>query len=201
MSSVFLQMCVCVCVFLYPQILSFFLGGREVFLHMGNLRKRNSQQLWAFEVLYLLFGQGPDMLTATKSDPRSHQGWFQGAPKDMGGSPYGKRDPYKLTIKAFKGGFMSLGVPENLTDIKMNQIHPGLEVENSIVSMVSFAKKVSESPSIFSVQRKQLKEFGALVLAATMNMRQVLSILASYVLHLGPIEGMASRDMKRGPIE
>ena len=78
-------------------------------------------------------------------------------------------------------------------------------LENSIVSMVSSAKKMSESPfsrpSIFSVQPKKLKEFGALVLAATMNMRQVLSILASYVLHLGPIEGMASRDMKRGPIE
>ena len=100
---------------------------------------------------------------------------------------------------------MSLGVPENPTDIKMNQIHPGLEVENSIVSMVSSAKNCPNlhfhDPPYFPRNEKNLKEFGALVLAATMNMRQVLSILASYVLHLGPIEGMASRDMKRAPIE
>ena len=82
-----------------------------------------------------------------------------------------------------------------VTRIKMNHLHPSPGSENEITSMlVSSAKTcrkchLHERPSTSSHSEKKHKEFGALVLAATMNMRQVLSILTSYVLHLGRFGG------------
>jgi len=57
--------------------------------------------------------------------------------------------------------------------------HPSIMFDASLLS----ASAVTGQFFIYSL----VKEFGALVLAATMNMRQVLSILASYVLYSHPI--------------
>ncbi|CAJ1440041.1 unnamed protein product, partial [Effrenium voratum] len=57
--------------------------------------------------------------------------------------------------------------------------HPTFLMDASLLS----ASAVTGQFFIYSL----VKEFGALVLAATMNMRQVLSILTSYVLYAHPI--------------
>lgn len=75
-----------------------------------------------------------------------------------------------VTLIASGGLFQALGFIHR---------HPTIIFDASMLS----ASAVTGQFFIYSL----VKEFGALVLAATMNMRQVLSILTSYVLYSHPI--------------
>ena len=145
-------------------------GGVTAFLLTGDIKSKHANQGSSVYGLLLLMGfLACDGFTSTfqeklfkehKTSKYNQMLYVNGSSSLVSGA----------TLLATGGASKAMGFVSR---------HPSIVFDASFLS----ASAVTGQFFIYSL----VKEFGALVLAATMNMRQVLSILTSYILYVHPI--------------
>eukprot|EP00439_Symbiodinium_sp_Y106_P045355 s1655_g5.t1 len=148
-------------------------GGVTAFLLTGDIKSKHANQGSSVYGLLLLMGfLACDGFTSTfqeklfkehKTSKYNQMLYVNGSSSIVSGA----------TLLATGGASKAMGFVSR---------HPSIVFDASFLS----ASAVTGQFFIYSL----VKEFGALVLAATMNMRQVLSILTSYILYVHPISFM-----------
>jgi len=147
-------------------------GGVTEFLLTGSISAKHKQGTSAHGLILLLLFLVFDGFTSTFQEKLF---------KDHKTSKYNQM----LYVNSFSGlvSFITLAAQRNIGHaFGFCGMHPRLILDAFLLS----ASAVGGQWFIYS----QVKEFGALVFAATMNLRQVISILVSYITYKHPISGL-----------
>jgi len=147
-------------------------GGVTEFLLTGTIAAKHQHGTSVHGLILLLIFLGLDGFTSTFQEKLF---------KEHKTSKYNQM----LYVNGFSGlvSFITLCASGKLgTAFNFCGAHPALIGDAAILS----ASAVAGQWFIYS----QVKEFGALVFAATMNLRQVISILVSYLTYKHPISGL-----------